>query len=294
MQLPIGDLNTPLGCTWRKISTAITEVDRRLETVHPSDAARIISLFERLTLKNPGGHTIFGAKPLTTIGLEHEKRSRLASFVTREEWTAWTSSLEDTGFISTRFILRESTADNLVGSHRELLLYNRDKISAAYEKHKVRFISKLGPDFSLEHLLHSVDSTHSMESLCGGDFELKGILLGYGQRSAQIYGRVQYLGKQLGLSCPGDVDELRSFVPHNHAEQSTATELESLLSKLSYAAPPEEMQEHQNLVGCRLSADDEEGAVFHAQYRAHRVLMRELHDMNLLAKVALARWINLV
>lgn len=290
------EVTTPLGCTWSHISSAILEVDRRLEQASAADAAGIVSLFERLTLRNPGGHTIFGRKPLTTIALERESTAhRSSSIVTRDEWTAWTSSIERLGFVSARLVLRESNAGDALGKNPELLVYNRDTISAAYQKHQAIFARRLGPDFSLTHLFHSLDTTRGMESLCGGDAELKGILLGYGQRSSRIYAKVQELGKKLGMTTPGNMTELQSIILRGESGRAKEKkELLGLLSKLSYSATAENCDGAQNMVGCRLASDDKEGAELQAHYRTNIAFMRELHELKLLPKVALARWINLV
>lgn len=161
-----------------------------LELIPEVDKIKIEHLFEYLLLEGQFSYTVFGNKPVSTIGFIKQIAKKnlkpvhsegiCAYFIQSEKWKVWKKYRD-------RFPMKNfSLIENDGPSHLELYLINRPACLDKIKQHLKIFHQILGVELTPQQILHKLESSHNfMREGLNGSQVLYGILLGYGEQNAR-------------------------------------------------------------------------------------------------------------
>lgn len=266
------------------------------------DGVRARSLFTKLCLESPAAHTLFGKKPLSEHFVYTQQHPASSSSPLSERWIlpeelqGWQRLQESAGLTSHRFTLRESSTELATGNGTVILLYNTHNVRDIYASHGELFRQKLGPETTADSIISLLNASADFNSLFDGDHELKGLIIGYGAKSAKAYARL------VELAALGQLGPLSS-AEKMKAKLESAT-LEPSFPKTEYVQLIDDLQGHKTIPGqfrnsvyFRSHRDDKESEALLQEYERTALALLTLYSSegsDVLAHVAIARWCGLL
>lgn len=248
-------LEKVLGISLNEIREVAFEMQEQLDRLG-DDGVLIGSMLVKLTLASEAGHTIFGPKPLTATAWSSSSIELDPRQITAEEWNAWCRNIEKAKFVSSHFILRKVQSIIDYPEIGEILIYDTRKIKDIVLTHHERFKDLLGKDISPQAVIESCHRTPTLKELYPEHDELRGILLGYGQKSSEAFTQSQIIT--------------------NSNDCLTESEGASRL----------------NIVRFKMLTDDAEAVHLNEHYRSLLPILDELYSSNLLVGATLGKWIG--
>jgi hypothetical protein len=286
------------GYPLHRLLHAAQEIDTRLSPFG-HDAQLVISMFSKLCIESPSGHTIFGSKPLSESYLCSEhclNQAEYARWISPQELHAWYRLAIPARLVSSNLILRESSCYLEGNVAKVLMTYSIHNIREAYARHGGRFREKLGQDTTADTLIGLLHNARDFNSLFDGDEELKGIIIGYGQQSSSAFARLVELSRQANIRPPLTVESVKqqmtnATLPGSFPKNEYLQLLEDTAPRVE-SSPP-----FRNSVLFRTHRGDDESLLLREKYDETSTALATLcveQGEQTLARIALARWCGLL
>jgi hypothetical protein len=286
------------GCPLHQLLQAAQEIDTRLSPFD-QDAQHVLSMFLKLCMESISGHTIFGSKPLSESYLCSEHcltRGEYERWISPQELQAWHRLAIPARLSSSDLILRESSFYLKSQAAKALMIYSIPNVKEVYARHSGRFREKLGQDTTADTLIGLLHNTRDFNSLFNGDDELKGIIIGYGQRSSSAFARLLELSRQADIDPPFNVESIKQQMTNGTLLESfPRNEYLQLIEDTTLCE--DRSSPLRNRVLFRVHKDDNESLILREKYdetsKALTALCVEQGEQTL-ARIALARWCGLL
>lgn len=186
-------------------------------------AEQVVALFHTLINADKVGHTIFGAKPLTTVMFPCERSAELDQWHHLRRW-----------FVSDNFVLRRTgyhsdpalTPEPFAAE--ELFIYNRREIARVFEQNRGIFQRVLGTGVQVNTIFQELDHADSLAGLFGGSALLSGIVLGFGAANADAFARRDELSERIARSSGNGSERVLKQVSPRPGQISAADEFGSV------------------------------------------------------------------
>lgn len=225
------DISTVLGTSIEQIKEISCELEKRLDNLG-SDGDMIRSMLIKLTMSSKAAHTIFGPKPLTAIAWKPYTNLPDPKIITGHEWQAWCRHVEPEKFISPNLVLRKAEGSTGYSEIGELLIYDINKIRKVALDKQDRFKLLLGKSVDPEQVIRTCHKTPTLNSLYSDCDELRGILLGYGQKSSNAFAMGQKTNVSLAPLAEGRENRLNLVRFKMHDQDIEALKLNQMYSDL--------------------------------------------------------------
>jgi len=172
-----------------------TSVRNILDTIPKADQQVLSRFFEEVIVNHQFGYTIFGDKPVSFAGYFLDLPSDInflkRSYLYLEQGK---TTIEKYKYLlqTKKFILKFQSDPEK--KWVQIYLVNKQSLLKKIEEHRDVFKKTLGDYGSAECLLHELSKEDTtLEAICRGSEELKGIMLGYGARNAFLFQRREEL-----------------------------------------------------------------------------------------------------
>lgn len=286
------------GYPLHRLLHAAQEIDTRLSPFG-QDAQHVLSMFSKLCIESPSGHTIFGNKPLSESYLCSEHclcRAEYERWISPQELHAWYRLAIPAQLVSSDLILRESSCYLEGNVAKVLMTYSIPNIKEVYARHGGRFREKLGQDTTADTLIELLHDARDFNSLFDGDEELKGIIIGYGQQSSSAFARLAELSRQAHIRPPFTVESVKQqmtngTLPGSFPRDEYLQLIENTTLRKDCSPPL------RNSVLFRVHRGDHESFILREKYDETSTALATLcveQGEQTLARIALARWCGLL
>jgi hypothetical protein len=217
-------------------------------------------------------------------------------WITGAELEAWQRTARCAHLNSSHFIIRESEQNLGNESEKVLLIYNTNHVKDVCARHNKVFKTKLGPDTTPGTVIELLDRTPDFNGIFGGDHELKGMLIGFGQKSSAAFARLAALLHEADLGPPSTAEKMLAklegaTLPPDFAKGECVELIKSL-------EPATTDSTGLNIrVGLKLHRDDIESKELLAEYNTtsqHLAHLLAEHGEKVVAQIALARWCGIL
>ena len=284
--------DSPLGYERETLHAAAQTIREHLKP-YGENGNLVLSLFHKLSLGSVSCHTIFGTKPVSEhiVGLSDNFCKENPTCVTRNELSAWEQVSEQAGLVSSYLILRQGRQMHAALEAGSLLIYNLNNVRDTFARHCDRFQEKLGPSATAETVIEHLHSALDINSILNNDHELKGILVGYGKKSAAAFARIMELAQSAGLTLPGSGLNVRDQLAT--IDLPSDFPLEEYIT-LNLALGSTVRSAFANAVGFRVLDDDYESHDLLRGYAATTESLKELSKEQIVPYIAIARWCGML